>query len=315
MEVAVNPRFRVLGPVQVRDSTGRWVSVRGPRQRAVICALVAEAGHPVSVDRLIDRVWGAAPPPSAMSSLYAYVSRLRTLLDPDRSEDSPLVSATGAGYLLHATPADVDAALFELLVDWADESPADTALDVVEAALALWGGIPYADLGDAPDVAALRQPLVEQRLRTTERKVTALLELDRAAQAASVALTLVREEPLREGYWRHLMLASYRAGHLADALAGYARCRRLLEDELGIGPQADTEALYLAILRHDPGLRPAPPNRPPGAETARPRSPRRSAVVRPLSAARPAPGAGGRAQPTLPRPACTSRPESAAATR
>jgi len=252
----MDPKFAVLGPVQVRDSAGRQVSVGGPRPRALTCALVAEAGRVVSVDRLIDRVWGDEPPPAAVGTLYAYVSQLRKLLDPDRRGNaaSGVISTTGSGYLLHATPAEVDASLFELLVERAESAPATTALESVDRALALWRGDPYVDLGDSPDLAGLTQPLVELRLRAFELRIGALLELGRTAPAATAARALVGEHPLREPYWRHLMLATYRDGHQADALAAYAECRRVLDHELGMSPDADTEALHTAI----PAPRPHP---------------------------------------------------------
>ncbi|HEX4251384.1 MAG TPA: BTAD domain-containing putative transcriptional regulator, partial [Pseudonocardia sp.] len=257
----MDPKFAVLGPVQVRDSAGRQVSVGGPRPRALTCALVAEAGRVVSVDRLINRVWGDEPPPAAVGTLYAYVSQLRKLLDPDRrgNASSGVISTTGSGYLLHAAPAEVDASLFELLVERAASEQAAAALETVDRALALWRGAPYVDLGESPDLAGLTQPLVELRLRAFELRIGALLELGRTAPAATAARALVGEHPLREPYWRHLMLATYRDGHQADALAAYAECRRVLDHELGMSPDADTEALHTAILRRDPTLRPGLP--------------------------------------------------------
>jgi DNA-binding SARP family transcriptional activator len=254
----MDPKFAVLGPVQVRDSAGRQVSVGGARPRALTCALVAEAGRVVSVDRLIDRVWGDEPPPAAVGTLYAYVSQLRKLLDPDRrgNATSGVISTTGSGYLLHAAPAEVDATLFELLVEHAEAAAPAEALENVDRALALWRGDPYVDLGDSPDLAGLTQPLVELRLRAHELRIGALLELGRTAPAATAARALVRDQPLREPYWRHLMLATYRDGHQADALAAYLECRRVLDRELGMSPDADTEALHTAILRRDPTLRP-----------------------------------------------------------
>jgi DNA-binding SARP family transcriptional activator len=254
----MDPKFAVLGPVQVRDSSGRQVSVGGPRPRALTCALVAEAGRVVSVDRLIDRVWGGEPPPAAVGTLYAYVSQLRKLLDPDRRGNaaSGVISTTGSGYLLHAAPAEVDATLFELLVERAESAAPTDALANVDEALALWRGEPYVDLGDSPDLAGLTQPLVELRLRAYELRIGALLELGRTGPAATAARALVRDQPLREPYWRHLMLATYRDGHQADALAAYLECRRVLDRELGMSPDADTEALHTAILRRDPTLRP-----------------------------------------------------------
>jgi DNA-binding SARP family transcriptional activator len=257
-ESAVEPKFLVLGLARVRDGAGRLVSVGGPRPRALLCALVAEAGRVVSVDRLIDQVWAGDPPPAALGTLYAYMSQLRKVLDPDRdgSQTSGLISTTGSGYLLHAGPADVDASLFELLVERARTGPPAEALATLDRALALWRGEPYVDLSAWPDVAGLAQPLVEARLRAVELRIEALLELGRAGAAVTSARWLVDQQPLREPYWRRLMVACYRDGRQADALAAYARCRRVLDDELGMSPEQETEALHTAILRRDPGLRP-----------------------------------------------------------
>jgi len=257
----MDPKFGVLGQVQVRDSAGRLVLVGGPKPRALTCALVAEAGRVVSTDRLIDQVWGADPPMAAVGTLHSYVSQLRKVLDPMRRGNAAdqVISTSGSGYLLHAAPTEVDASLFAILVERAESAPATEVLETVDRALALWRGEPYVDLGATLTQSELTQPLIELRLRAAELRIGALLELGRTAPAATSARALVREQPLREPYWRQLMLATYRDGRQADALATYQECRGVLDRELGMAPDTDTDALHTAILRRDPTLRPPSP--------------------------------------------------------
>ena len=251
----------MLGPVQVRDSAGRLVPVGGPKPRALTCALVAEAGRVVSTDRLIDQVWGAEPPAAAVGTLHSYVSQLRKVLDPTRRGNATdhVISTSGSGYLLRAAPAEVDASLFALLVERAGSASATEALETTDRALALWRGEPYLDLGATLTQSELTRPLVELRLQAFELRVGALLELGRTTPAAASARALVREQPLREPYWRQLMLATYRDGRQADALAAYQECRSVLDRELGLSPDPETEALHTAVLRRDPTLRPPAP--------------------------------------------------------
>ena len=251
----MDPKFGVLGPVQVRDSVGRLLPVGGPKPRALTCALVAEAGRVVSTDRLIDQVWGADPPAAAVGTLHSYVSQLRKVIDPAHRGNS-VISTSGSGYLLRTAPTEVDASLFAILVERAESAAAAEALDTLDRALALWRGEPYVDLGATLTQSELTQPLTELRLRAAELRVGALLELGRTAPAATSARALVREQPLREPYWRQLMLATYRDGRQADALAAYQECRGVLDRELGMAPDPDTDALHTAILRRDAVLRP-----------------------------------------------------------
>jgi DNA-binding SARP family transcriptional activator len=255
------PRFAVLGPLEVQDPAGRPVEITGSRQKALLCALIAEAGRVVSTDRLIQRVWDTAPPASGVATLHAYVSRLRARLEPGRPTNRAegLITTTGSGYRLNVEPPEVDAGLFEALLDRAEQATPDAALADLDAALALWRGEPFAELGDQAERDGLALPLRELRLRALERRSAALAAVGRPTAAGAVARALVREQPLREAYWRAQMLADYLDGRQADALAAYAACRTLLDQELGVTPEPRTEALQMAILRHDPGLRPQPP--------------------------------------------------------
>ena len=149
--------FRLLGPLSVQTERGE-IALGGPRQRLVLVLLLLRANEVVTVDELVDEVWGDEPPAAARSSLYAYVSRLRKAIGHDRLVDGP------GGYLLKAGTGEIDARRFEAaLIDarrllLADPGRAAIALD---DALALWRGAPLSDLADEPaprpEIARLRE--------------------------------------------------------------------------------------------------------------------------------------------------------------
>jgi DNA-binding SARP family transcriptional activator/tetratricopeptide (TPR) repeat protein len=227
--------FRVLGPLEVVDG-GRVLDLGGQKQRALLALLVLDANRPVSRDRLIDALWEDRPTPTAAKALQVYVSQLRKTLGRDR-----VVTAPG-GYLLRAEADEVDLARFERL--HGDGRPHD--------ALALWRGEPLTEFARAqfaqPDIARLE----ELHLACLESRVAADLADGRDVVAELEAL--VREHPLRERLRELLILALYRAGRQADALAAYQDAREALVEELGIEPGKALRDLQQSILRQDPAL-------------------------------------------------------------
>jgi WD40 repeat protein/DNA-binding SARP family transcriptional activator/energy-coupling factor transporter ATP-binding protein EcfA2 len=247
--------FRVLGPLEVLERGDR-VPLGGPKQRLVLAALLVHANRLVPADSLIDDIWGDEPPDAARSALQAYISRLRKILGPDRLEGRP------PGYVLHAEPEEVDAALFERLVHDARErlgADPKTSADLLDRALLLWRGTPLADLGDSTALRPEAARLEELHVGALEDRMEASLALGRPADAAQLE-RLVVEHPLRERFWGQLMLTLYRAGRQADALDAYRRARSVLSDELGIDPSPELQKLHERILRQDPGL--SPPGEP-----------------------------------------------------
>ncbi|RJK96316.1 BTAD domain-containing putative transcriptional regulator [Vallicoccus soli] len=272
-------RFRVLGPLEVEAEDGRPVDLGSPRLRALLTLLLVDADRVVPLDRITGRLWGEEPPASSTGTLQSYVSHLRRLLEPDRPPRAParVLLTCPPGYRLAAGPEDVDALALprraeegERLLAAGDAAGAEAALDT---ALALWRGEPYPDLGDDdPAVAAERTRLGQLRLAAQEHRLDAVLALGRPGAAAAELELLVGAHPLRERLWGRLMLALYRSGRQADALAAYHRCRRHLGDELGLDPGPELEALHRAVLAQDPSLDgPAPPG--PLAAAAGPAAP------------------------------------------
>ncbi len=268
--------IRVLGEFEALVD-GAPADLGGPKPRAVLALLVAAAGRPVSVAHLVDQVWGERPPARVEASLQSYVARLRRELEPARrarATDDRLRTHPG-GYSLAVTAEQVDARRFADLVGRArthlraDPAGAEALLD---EALALWGGDPYAGLTEGcPALAA-------EAVRLTELRRTALEDLwdlrtrrgDRAAAAELEQLVL--ENPGRERLRGLLALAQYRDGRQADALATLRRAREYLAEELGIDPGPELRELEQAVLRQDPGLLP-PAGRPPGGQQPRPADP------------------------------------------
>ncbi|MEV4063985.1 AfsR/SARP family transcriptional regulator, partial [Nonomuraea dietziae] len=254
-------RVDILGPVRVLDGEGRPVALGGPRVRALLVLLAAEAGRIVTQEQLIDGLYGAEPPEGAANALQSQVSRLRRALGRQLVEFHP------AGYRLAIDPQDVDAHRFERLAAEGREAlragdPA-RASGSLRQALALWRG---AALADAPLARAAATHLAELRLAATEDRTQAELELGAHRELVGELRALVAAHPLRERLRVQLMRALYGSGRQAEALATYEEGRRLLDEELGVEPGAELAAAHLAVLRADPSLGPAPRS---GAEPSR----------------------------------------------
>jgi DNA-binding SARP family transcriptional activator len=248
----------VLGPLRVADGD-RVVDVGTSRQRHILLMLAIARGRPVSAESLIDQLWGGAPPASATGTLHGYVAHLRRALEPDRAPRSPariLVSAP-TGYLLAGVELDVDR--FE---QWTREGRARldhgdpaAAAERLRDALGLWRGAPLADAGGALWAAAEVTRLENLHLAAAEDLADAALALGEHDHLVAELHGLQAAHPLRERLRGQLMLALYRSGRQADALALARDGRALLAEELGIDPSPALQELESAILRQDPRLR------------------------------------------------------------
>jgi predicted ATPase/DNA-binding SARP family transcriptional activator len=279
--VRVDATFGVLGPVEVRPAAGAPVQL-APSVRALLARLALAPGRVVSVDALTDALWGEDLPADAGNALQLRVSKLRRALVAAGVRGDVLVTQA-PGYRLAVYPGEVDALRFEELVRRARSltaEPAD-ALAVLDEALALWRGPALADVGDVEWAAAEGVRLEELRIAALEDRLELLLETGRHAEATPELERLAALHPLRERLHRLLVVALYRGGRQADALAAYHRLRERLADELGIDPAPELQALATAVLRQqvpEPRAAPAAPPRP--AEAAPPALPQRlSAIV------------------------------------
>jgi DNA-binding SARP family transcriptional activator len=241
-------QFRLLGPLEVVDDGDRSLALGGRKQRAVLAVLLLHANDVVATERLVDAVWGDAPPATVAKSIQVYVSRMRKELG-----DGRLVTRS-PGYALHVEPSELDLACFQALVaQAADADPAPAAARLREA-LALWRGPALADLAYEPFAQAHAAQLEELRFSALEQRIDADLALGDHAQLVGELEALAAQHPLRERLRGQLMLALYRSGRQADALAAYQAARTTLVEELGIEPGRALRDLHQAILGQDEEL-------------------------------------------------------------
>ncbi|MFS4093537.1 BTAD domain-containing putative transcriptional regulator [Streptomyces sp. AF1A] len=274
-------RYQVLGPL------GLWrgseeIPLAPAKWRMLLAVLLCEANQVVSTDRLVAELWGDDPPQSVGKLLQGYVSKVRRALG-DESGRLLVTHAQGYrahGYRLVVGASEVDAHRFVELIEQGgrelDSGAAETAAEYLEEALGLWRDAPFADVPPTPALEAEAMRLSAYRTQARESRIEARLRLGRHEAVLDELEALVTEHPLREGLRGQFMLALYRAGRQADALAAYRDLRHQLAEELGVEPGPPLQRLHQQILRADASLLLAP--RPPAAPV---RSTDRTPVVAP----------------------------------
>ena len=229
--------FRILGPLEVL-ADGEAVDLGGQKQRVLLATLLLEANRVVARDRLIDALWEEEPPETAQKALQVYVSQLRKLLGKERLETKV------PGYLLRVEVGELDLERFRELYEEGRH---------VEA-LSLWRGAPLADFGSLRFARSEIARLDELRLTCLEDRHDDDLAVGRHSELVGELNALVGAHPLRQRLRAQLMLALYRSGRDAEALAVYQDLRGRLVEELGIEPGRALRDLHQAILKQDPGL-------------------------------------------------------------
>jgi predicted ATPase/DNA-binding SARP family transcriptional activator len=263
-------RFGILGPLQAVGDDGRELALGGRMPRAVLALLLLRANEVVSSDQLVEELWAGAPPASGTKGLHVHVSRLRRALAAGHSDpDGERLVTTAGGYLLRVGPDELDVQRCERLIGEGRSLLAagrpDQALAALNGAVELWRGDVLADFQYDAFAQAEIGRLGELRAAVLEERIEVEMLLGREAQVLGELERLVRDYPYRERLRGQLMLALYRTGRQAEALAAYRAARSALVDELGIEPSVELRQLHEAILaqdetllRTDPG-QPAPP--------------------------------------------------------
>jgi DNA-binding SARP family transcriptional activator len=254
---------RILGPLEVR-AAGRPLPLGGTKQRAVLAMLALHANQVVSIDYLVDGLWGQASPDSATNAVQVYISRLRKLLHASPREGSAafVLVRRRPGYLLELDADELDLARFERLAHQGTQAlrPAPRlAAAKLREAQELWRGPPLAEFTDEPFAQAESARLEEQRLTVLQARIEADLALGRHAELIGELEALVARQPLREELHQQLLLSLYRSGRQAEALEAYRRVRQTLAEELGIDPGRALQELQAAILAQDGRLDWIPP--------------------------------------------------------
>jgi predicted ATPase/DNA-binding SARP family transcriptional activator len=255
-EVAAYPEVviavSVLGPVELHRD-GERIAVRAGKTTEVLVRLALEAGVMVRTERLIEDLWADEAVGTARNVLQTKVSRLRRALG-----DAALVTGTSAGYTLQIAPSAVDALevlrLAELASALRHAGDPSAVLQTCTTALAMFQGEILVAAGDGDWVIPHRVRLGEVRLGLVEDQLAARLDLGAAGEVIGELEALVSDAPSREGLWALLMVALYRDGRQADALATYQRARSWLAGELGLDPGLQLQQLQQQILAHDPSL-------------------------------------------------------------
>jgi predicted ATPase/DNA-binding SARP family transcriptional activator/Tfp pilus assembly protein PilF len=254
--------FRLLGPLEV-IAEGRVVPLDAPKQRALLALLLVRANEPVSRELLIEELWAGRPPPSATKVLQTYVSQLRRVLGRDVIRTAP------SAYELGADAGSFDLHRFEELVGNARTASPAMANGMLRDALSLWRGPPLAEFAYEPWAQPEIDRLEELRLEALQERIESDLALGASAELVAELELLVGQNPLREGLRAQLMVALYRSGRQADALAAYRDARRALVETLGIEPALALRQLERAILDQDPALD-VPAAEPAAADAAQP---------------------------------------------
>lgn len=240
--------LRVLGDLEL-TRVGESVSLGGPKARTMLAMLIAQRQARVSVDRLVDALWGEAPPSSAPATVQSHVSRLRRVLAPDFG-----ISHEPGGYRLESTGGEIDAERFEHRLAHIRASGRRDSVAALEAALELWRGPAYGEFADHVEVRADAVRLDELRLVATDHWAEAKLATGDPAAMVGDLEALIGLHPLRECYWRFLMLALYRSGRQAEALRRANELRTMLGIELGLEPSSTVRDLEARMLAEDPSL-------------------------------------------------------------
>lgn len=243
-------RYEILGPLRVMDD-GASSEISARKIETVLAVLLIRADRVVAFEALMTELWGDELPRRATAGLHVYISQLRKFLHRDHRADNPVVTQP-PGYLLRLGNDDLDLNIFLRLMEegrrLARGQLHEEACARLEAALDLWRGPVLGDIRNGPIVDGFGTWLTETRLECLELLAESQLRLGRHREMIGRMYSLVAENPLREAFYRQLMLALYRSERQGDALNVYQSARRTLNDELGVEPCQSLRDLQRDIL-------------------------------------------------------------------
>jgi DNA-binding SARP family transcriptional activator len=255
-------KIGVLGPLLLSgdDVVG---APRAPKQRQVLALMLLNANSVVSLDEFIEELWEYAPPSSAVQTVQTYIMQLRKILSRYRegsSDGAARLVTRDSGYMFVTEPDELDADVFAGLTRAAQQASLEgkravaadlLAADLLADALALWRGPALANVRTGPVLRARVVGLAESRLAALEQRIEADLRLGRHHRLLSELSVLVERYPMHENFYAQFIVALYRSGRPAQAVAAYSRLRRVLSEELGLDPSPPMRQLHEAVLGAD----------------------------------------------------------------
>jgi DNA-binding SARP family transcriptional activator len=246
-------KYEVLGPLRVSDGQ-RIASMGAPKVETLLAALLSRPNQTVAIKLLIDEIWGEGAPRRATAGIHVYISQIRRFLGCFDCSEDPIIT-NSPGYIFCPGTAEIDYQSFEQLASLGRDSARGQrhheAAIYLEEALALCRGPVLSELRCGPILSGFTTWLTELRMECIEMLGDSYLLLGRHRELVGQLYSLVAEYPLREAFYRQLMLALYRSERQADALSVYHAARQVLHDELGVEPCRSLQDTQRAILTAD----------------------------------------------------------------
>ncbi|MFD3533723.1 BTAD domain-containing putative transcriptional regulator [Streptomyces sp. NPDC058664] len=248
-------RYELLGPLLVSDDTGAHHTLSAPKMELTLATLLLSAGRVTTKEQLVAELWSTAPPRRASAAVHVYLSQLRKFLAAAGDHEGGAVVTKPSGYVLRLDGAGFDVDDFqELMRAGRAQQHAgryEEALEAFEGALLLVRGPVLDGTAEGPALSAFATWVEEERLDCLELSVEARTALGRHREVISLLTGLIAQYPLRESFYRQLMLVLYRSDRQAEALRVYRSAQRVLRSELGLEPCRSLRRLHQAILTSD----------------------------------------------------------------
>ncbi|QIS10057.1 AfsR/SARP family transcriptional regulator [Nocardia arthritidis] len=248
-------RFVTLGTLEVVHD-GRPILITAPKVRNVLALFVLRANTVVRVDTLVEELWGDKPPRSAITTTQTYIYQLRKFFAHEFGMAGNEILATkDPGYVMHLGDQQVDVRQFMRLIGEGrallESRDPYQASEVLGRALALWNGSALSNVDAGAVLEAHIAHLEEERIRALELRIEADLQLGRHRELIAELRNLTIAYPINEWFHSRLILALSRSGRRGEALAAYQNVRRILDNELGVGPSRELRKLQHEVLAAD----------------------------------------------------------------
>lgn len=247
-------RYEILGPLRVVDGSRKF-SLSAPKMEMVLATLLVGAGHFINKEQLIGELWAGVPPRRAAAAVHVYISQLRKFLVSAGDIEGHAIATRPAGYLLNVKSGGLDLKDFQEAVRRGhahrQAGEYEGTLEEFERALALVRGQVLDGLAEGPLLSTFAAWVEEERLQCLEESVEARAALGRHREVVGLLYGLIADHPLRESFYRQLMLVLYRSERQVEALQVFRTAQRVLRSELGLEPCRSLRRLHQAILTSD----------------------------------------------------------------